>query len=264
MSKYINKNTVFIGMPIFNGEKFISGAIETLLNQTYEDFKIVISDNCSTDKTGDICKHFARRDSRIIYHKQETNIGSLENFKFLLEKADTTYFMWACHDDRWESSYIQEMVDVLEHNPEVGLSCSGVKIRDLNTGIESKFLTGFTTQKRPLFRYVFRTIQGSVQLIYGVHRTEILRKFPLGSYDFYDEFMGRWYELESSIVVSPKYLHITGTDGKRIPYSLTGEKIDRSTYRRLEKSMLASHFRFAWPILYLWSYIVGYIMRPKW
>ena len=264
MTSVTNKNAVFIGMPVFNGEKFVAGAIETLLNQTFQNFTIFIADNCSTDNTEAICREFLKKDSRISYYRHEHNIGSLENFKFLLEKADTTYFMWACHDDRWESSYITEMIDVLENNPEVGLSCSGMKIRDLNTGIESKFLTGFTTQKRAWLRYIFRTIHGSVQLIYGVHRTEILRNFPLGSYDFYDEFMGRWYELESRIVVSPKYLFITGTDGRRIPYSLTGKKIDKSTYRRLEKSMLASHFRFIWPILYLWSFIVGYITRPKW
>ena len=56
--------------------------------------------------------------------------------------------MWACHDDRWELPYIQEMIEVLEDNANVGLSCSGMKIRDLNTGVESKFLTGYTTQKR--------------------------------------------------------------------------------------------------------------------
>ena len=264
MSCASNKKSVFIGLPVFNGEKFLKGAIETLLDQTFKDFTILISDNCSTDNTETICKEFAEKDSRIAYHRHEHNIGSLENFKFLLQKADASYFMWACHDDRWEPTYISEMVDVLEDNPQVGLSCSGMKIRDLNTGIESKFLTGYTTQKRALFRYMFRSVQGSVQLIYGIHRTEILRNFPLGSYDFYDELMGRWYELESRIVVSPKYLFTTGTDGRRIPYSLTGKKIDKSTYHRLERRMLVRHFPLLWPFLYIWSRIVGYITRPKW
>lgn len=252
-----------IGMPVYNGEKYVSGAIETILAQTFKDFTLIISDNCSTDRTADICKKFAKSDSRIVYHRQDTNIGSLQNFKFLLHKSSAEYFMWASHDDRWEASYAMEMIDVLDQDPSIGLSFSGMKIKDLSTGTETKYLTGFTTQRRKWFKYLFRTIQGSVNLVYGVHRIEKIKKFPLDSYDYFDVLMGRWYELESKVVVVPKFLFTTGRDGKRIPYSLTGDKLDLTQFRYHEKALLKKHFKYLWPIFYLWSRIVGIMTRVK-
>ena len=67
------RKPLFIGMPVYNGGKFLRGAIETLLDQTFEDFTILISDNCSSDNTQVICEEFSSKDSRILYHRHERN-----------------------------------------------------------------------------------------------------------------------------------------------------------------------------------------------
>jgi GT2 family glycosyltransferase len=255
MEKLKNNPVVFIGMPVYNGGKFIKGAIESILAQSFRDFVIVISDNDSSDDTAIISSRFVEVDNRVRYVRQTKNIGSLENFKLLLKMADTEFFIWAAHDDRWEPSFLEETVSVLRHYPAVGLCFTGMKIRDLKTGEEISYLTGFTTQKRSWLRFFFRCIQDSSNLIYGLHRTHLLKRFPLERYDYCDVFMTRWYEVESRIAVVPKPLFISGTEGRRTPYSVTGVKIDPVGFRTAERKLLKRHFPLAWPFFYFFSYL---------
>lgn len=106
--------TVSIGMPVYNGAKYIRVALDSLLAQTFTDFKLVISDNASTDETQAICEEYARRDSRIRYVRQSENKGALANFQFVLNEARGKYFMWAASDDRWDSNWIEQLQDALE------------------------------------------------------------------------------------------------------------------------------------------------------
>jgi len=69
-----------IGLPVYNGERYLAGALDSILNQDYSDFVLVISDNASIDATQDICEDYADRDDRITYVRQETNMGGAWNF----------------------------------------------------------------------------------------------------------------------------------------------------------------------------------------
>ncbi len=108
---------VSIGMPVYNGEKFIREALDSLLAQTFTDFEIIISDNASTDDTPIICSEYAERDSRIRYVRQAENIGIMKNFQFVLDEAIGEYFMWAAHDDLWGEKFIEEnLIFLNEHD----------------------------------------------------------------------------------------------------------------------------------------------------
>src|SRR5437867_3679459 len=91
---------VSIGLPVYNGQQFVACAIESILRQAFTDFQLVITDNASTDKTGSICRSFAERDRRIVYHRLPRNIGAILNFErvYMLCGAGE-YFKWAAHDD---------------------------------------------------------------------------------------------------------------------------------------------------------------------
>jgi len=78
---------VSIGMPVYNGEKTIKKAINTLLAQTFRDFELIISDNASDDETENICRRFALKDKRIHYLRQSKNLGASANFNFLLSMS---------------------------------------------------------------------------------------------------------------------------------------------------------------------------------
>jgi glycosyltransferase involved in cell wall biosynthesis len=100
-------------MPVFNGECYIEQAIDSLLRQTFADFELLISDNASTDKTSDICLKYARSDRRVRYVRQETNIGPIPNFLFLLDAARGRYFMWAAADDCWAANWLGDLVQAI-------------------------------------------------------------------------------------------------------------------------------------------------------
>jgi glycosyltransferase involved in cell wall biosynthesis len=111
--------TVSIAMPVYNGEKFLGEAIHALLDQTYRDFELIITDNGSTDRTPLICRYFAARDARIRYFRHETNRGAAWNFNFGFKQARGEYFRWAAADDLCLPEYLRACVDVLDAHPDV-------------------------------------------------------------------------------------------------------------------------------------------------
>lgn len=122
---------VSIGMPVFNGEKFLIRALDSLLAQDYSDFELIISDNGSTDGTEKICRDYASRDIRIRYIRQAYNLGSHENFNFVLRESRGRYFMWAAVDDQWDPQFIQSLLAGLQNNPTaVGAFCPYQLVED--------------------------------------------------------------------------------------------------------------------------------------
>ena len=115
------KPKVSIGLAVYNGEKHLLPAIDSLLAQEYQNFELLISDNASIDGTAQICQDFARADSRVKYHRNGTNIGAAKNFNRVFERSSGNYFMWAAHDDQWSPTYITKCVDALEKNDDLVL-----------------------------------------------------------------------------------------------------------------------------------------------
>ena len=110
---------VSVGMPVYNGQDYVRDAIEAILNQTYQDFELVISDNFSTDQTSTICKKIADEDPRVRYVCQRENLGAIENFNALIDLAKGEYFKWAAHDDLMEPAFLEKCVQALEQNESV-------------------------------------------------------------------------------------------------------------------------------------------------
>lgn len=101
---------VSIGLPVYNGEKYLREALDSLLSQTFRDFELIISDNASTDATREIVLDYQQRDSRIRYIRQNTNIGAGKNFLFVLAMAKAELFMWASHDDIWAENWLEVLI----------------------------------------------------------------------------------------------------------------------------------------------------------
>lgn len=109
---------VSIGMPVFNGERYLSLAIDSLLNQTFTDFDVLISDNCSTDRTIEIAEQYAATDDRIRIIRQDQNLGAIKNFNFVFENTDAKYFKWAAADDICQPEYLEKCVAALDDRPD--------------------------------------------------------------------------------------------------------------------------------------------------
>ncbi|MCE9544628.1 MAG: glycosyltransferase [Planctomycetia bacterium] len=110
---------VSIGLPVYNGERFLAEAIESMLAQTYTDFELIISDNGSTDGTPAICRGFVERDGRVSYHRSDVNRGSAWNWNRVVELSRGTYFKWLAHDDVYAPTYLEQCVAVLDSDPGV-------------------------------------------------------------------------------------------------------------------------------------------------
>ena len=119
---------VSIGMPVFNSEFKIKKALDSLLAQSFTNFEIIISDNCSKDNTMHICEDYKSKDYRIKYFRQSQNIGAFSNFEFVLNKAKSKYFMWACDDDIWLPKFIENCMKLLEKNKSVNLAMTNFKV----------------------------------------------------------------------------------------------------------------------------------------
>jgi glycosyltransferase involved in cell wall biosynthesis len=105
---------VSIGIPVYNGENYLSEAIESILSQTFGDFELIICDNASEDRTREICEDYARRDERIRYFRNPSNLGAGPNYDLCFEKARGKYFKWAAHDDMLREDFLEKTVTLME------------------------------------------------------------------------------------------------------------------------------------------------------
>jgi hypothetical protein len=117
----LRKSKVSIGLPVYNGEKYVGEAIESFLAQTMGDFELVISDNGSTDATEQLCRRFAEQDGRIRYFRSPQNIGANANFNRVVHLSTAKYFKWAAADDCCTPQYLESCVQRLEKDPTAAL-----------------------------------------------------------------------------------------------------------------------------------------------
>ncbi len=115
---------VSIGIPVFNGAPFLRETLDCIVDQTWRDSEIVISDNASTDETPEICRAYAAADPRIRYHRSETNGGSAWNFNRVITLSGGTYFKLANADDLCDLRLVEKCVEILDSHPEV-VACFG-------------------------------------------------------------------------------------------------------------------------------------------
>ena len=177
---------VTIGLPVYNGERYVGAALDALLGQDYTDFELIISDNASVDRTADICREFAARDQRIRYFRNEHNIGINPNFNRLLQLARAPLFRWAAHDDLVERDFLGACVELLQAAPDAVLAQSHVRIIDADgrdLGAYDGGLAG-TESVDPVERFAALILSRHlVTDLYGVIRTDALRRIRgLGNY----------------------------------------------------------------------------------
>ena len=179
---------ITIGMPIYNGENFLKQRLESITNQSYRNFKLIISDNNSTDKSQEICEKISKKDKRILYFRHDENRGGYWNFDFLLKKAQTKYFVWAAVDDIWSENFLEKNIDVLEKNKNIVGSIGEYRLyKKIKNPITNKTTIELIKNKN-IFQYV-HPVYGDLEkkikfylnynmggMIYAIFRTDKLQK----------------------------------------------------------------------------------------
>ena len=106
-----------IGLPVFNGERHLKEAVDSLLSQTFSDFELIICDNASTDRTPEICQAYASKDDRIRYYRNSENIGAVQNWYRTFELSSGAYFAGAAHDDVYHPEFMNKCIAIMDENP---------------------------------------------------------------------------------------------------------------------------------------------------
>lgn len=172
---------VSIGMPIYNGEKFLEEVLDCILGQSFADFELIISDNASQDRSQEICEAYAAKDNRVCYKRNLENIGAAKNFNRVFELSRGDYFKWAAADDLMSADYFERCVEVMENESDVVVCYPKTKIIDEQGRVITYYEDGLNmVSESPSGRFL--------QLIYncrlcnpvlGVIRSSVLRKTPL-------------------------------------------------------------------------------------
>ncbi|MES1021725.1 glycosyltransferase family 2 protein [Gloeocapsa sp. BRSZ] len=224
-----NTPLLSIGLPVYNGDRLLEKALDSILAQTYSDFELIISDNASTDRTQAICEAYAAKDLRIKYHRNERNIGGHNNFNRVFELATGEYFKWAAHDDLCAPDFLEKCISILEANPSVILCYPKTKIIDENEEVlpnncdENPLLTH---SPKPHIRFHNLIIDSFAKphrclQLFGVIRRNSLTKTPLlGNYPGADKvllaklaLLGQYYEI-------PEYLFFNRNHAQRASKAL--------------------------------------------
>src|SRR5437660_4871394 len=121
---------VSVGLPVYNAERHLTKALDSLLRQDYPNLELIVSDNASEDGTEAICRSYAERDARVHYHRADHNMGAIWNFNRVFELATGEYFMWAAHDDLRDPSYLTACVAAMQAHPDAVLCCTGILFLD--------------------------------------------------------------------------------------------------------------------------------------
>jgi glycosyltransferase involved in cell wall biosynthesis len=119
-----------VGLPVYNSAAYVAESIDAILGQTFEDFELVISDNASTDDTGEICRRYVKEDPRIRYFRQPRNLGLAPNHNFCVEQAEGELFKWAAGDDLYARDLLEKCVAALDADPRVVLAHSWTAMID--------------------------------------------------------------------------------------------------------------------------------------
>ena len=171
-----NQTLVSIGMPVYNGENTLRKAISSLLEQTYKNIELIISDNASSDGTEAICREYAAKDKRVRYFRQLINLGGEPNFKFVFDEAHGEYFMWAAGDDLFSTNFIEINQKFLSENHDYVASTSPTGFAD--KPIAQQQLVDFTLDGNNVFdRYIkfFDYCGVSHGIFYSLIRADVLR-----------------------------------------------------------------------------------------
>jgi glycosyltransferase involved in cell wall biosynthesis len=201
---------VSIGLPVFNGERYLAETLDSILSQSFSDFELIISDNASTDNTEETCREYRTMDRRIVYNRSKKNLGASWNYNRVFELSRGQYFKWAAHDDKCAPDFLRRCVQELDERPEIVLCYPKTTLIDENGSFvamdednlcldSTDMLTRFTTCLRPM--------KLCHNVVFGLMRRSTLAKTRLiGTYVAADRCLLAELSLYGGFREIPEYL----------------------------------------------------------
>lgn len=178
---------VSIGIPTYRRPQELAECLRQILNQTYDNIEVIVSDNASEgSEVVDLLESVRRTDSRLCFFRQEQNIGPVENFQFVLDRAQGKYFMW-CADDDWHApEFVARMVALHEANPDLSLAfCNFTAIDPMGREVTRygdflprlRMIAVASRRQRQWRFFIQDESHGKANMIYGLMRRDLLIDF---------------------------------------------------------------------------------------
>lgn len=226
-------------LPTWNAANYIKETLESLLSQSYPNLEILISDDCSTDNTAQICRQTAASDARVEIQIQPRNTGWINNVNGLLSRANGVYVFIAAHDDLLHPDYVSCLVEALESNPDAVLAFTDMDVEHLDGSVEIWHYTQLDNVINPVLRAASILLQiGRWWVPYrGIFRRSVLTECVGLKHHGAGEFSADWPWV-LSLVLRGQFV--------RIPKMLY--------HKRYKKNSLSRTWDFN-----LWSWIKVYI-----
>lgn len=202
---------ISVGMPVYNGERYLAEAIEAVLAQTETDFEFLISDNASTDGTQDICTDYAARDQRIRYVRNDRNIGAARNYNQVFDMSVGRYFRWFNADDLCSPLSHERCLAFMEAHPDVAMCYGDADIIDGDGNLTEHYMDRLQLQQDSVVdRFItFLHVVGLTNAIYGLMRRSALERTTLmgdGTYPAADVTLMAELALQGKVVKLPEAL----------------------------------------------------------
>lgn len=223
-SKIDKKDLVSIVMPAFNCEKFISLTLDSVIKQTYQNWEVIVIDDCSTDGTAKVVQKYIKKDTRIKYYKLERNSGTALARNKAIDMAMGKYIAFLDSDDTWEPEKLTKQVNFMDEN-NFHFTCTSYKKIDeqgkyLNKTIFSKTKSSYND--------ILRTCPGNSTVMYNAEK--------LGKFKIHNIRKRNDYVLWLQIIKKEKYLH-------GIPEPLSSHRIRNESISSNKTSLIKYHWK---------------------
>jgi glycosyltransferase involved in cell wall biosynthesis len=242
--------SVTIGLPVFNGERTLARALDSLLAQDCDHLNLIVCDNASTDGTVEIATDYAGRDPRVRVVRNPSNVGLVGNFNRVFALSNTTYFKWATHDDVVDHEYLSVCMDAFDAHPSAVLSSTAVVVHD----VEGRELTRWSADPGlgspdPARRTaaLVRTL-GETYPLFGLIKTDALRKVgPLGTYLVADRVLLSRLSILGPFLMSDRHLyHYTHHRPAGRTYSLYNDPASAGSRQMRTWRAIGEHLKATW------------------
>lgn len=183
--------------------EYLKQQIESILNQTYQNFRLLISDDFSEKKEIRlILEEYKKQDKRIILFLQERNLGYNKNFEFLLKKCKAKYIMFADHDDIWYPQKVEKSVEKIKKEDVDLVYCNANQINEKGEIIKQNY-----------FRYK------NVPLIKGKNKLTVSRCIGIGcSQIITDTVKNKMIPFTDEVIAHDWLASFIAGEGKGIDY----------------------------------------------
>lgn len=204
---------ISVGIPTYNRPDGLRRTLSCLSQQTYSHLEIIVSDNCSPGTgTADVIAQMATQDPRIVYIRQDAQLGAAGNFRFVLRKAKGEFFMWAADDDEWKPTFVERCYNALKDG--AASAMTGFEISYRADGTREPGLMPALDRSQSTASNIHAFLSRlTPSLFYGLHRRSLIG-FILNDefFDYYDCYFILRLIANGGIALVPERLYVAGID----------------------------------------------------